>query len=149
MGRRSGLIGMVVQLARDLHLACEDNAELREALEAHQVGLSLSAARLLQPALLLPVRSGAVAPLSDELSLQPRTRCLQAWRDLLLPNGPLSKLLGQQQGSLAGGKPNSSGLQGMVEDEIPASQMHLRALFGVREYSQMHQSLSLGIPLQQ
>jgi hypothetical protein len=74
---------------------------------------------------------------------------VQGWRDLLLPNGPLSKLLSQQQGSLAGGKPNASSLQGMVEDEIPANQMHLRALFGVREYSQMHQSLSLGIPLQQ
>lgn len=74
---------------------------------------------------------------------------VQGWRDLLLPNGPLSKLLSQQQGSLAGGKPNTSSLQGMVEDEIPANQMHLRALFGVREYSQMHQSLSLGIPLQQ
>lgn len=36
-----------------------------------------------------------------------------------------------------------------MEDDIPASQMHLRALFGVREYSQMHQSLNLGIALHQ
>lgn len=40
-------------------------------------------------------------------------------------------------------------VQGMMEDDIPASQMHLRALFGVREYSQMHQSLNLGIALHQ
>lgn len=37
IGRRSGLVGMVIQLARDLHLACEDNTELREALEGQKV----------------------------------------------------------------------------------------------------------------
>eukprot|EP00892_Ulva_mutabilis_P002885 jgi/Ulvmu1/12598/UM092_0028.1 len=108
IGDRSGIVGLVIQLARDLQLACEDNAELRAALAAQQ-----------------------------------------AWLDLKAEHGPLSKLLAQQQGSLAGGKPNTARLQGMMEDDIPASQMHLRALFGVREYSQMHQSLNLGIALHQ
>ena len=37
-------MGMVIQLSRDLHLACEDNTELREALERQKVRYSAFAA---------------------------------------------------------------------------------------------------------
>ena len=70
IGDRSGIVGLVIQLARDLQLACEDNGALRAALAAQQ-----------------------------------------AWVDLTAEHGPLSKLLAQQQGSLAGGKPNTARLQ--------------------------------------
>lgn len=70
IGDRSGIVGLVIQLARDLQLACEDNSELRAALAAQQ-----------------------------------------PWLDLTTEHGPLSKLLAQQQGSLAGGKPNTASLQ--------------------------------------
>lgn len=70
IGDRSGIVGLVIQLARDLQLACEDNSDLRAALAAQQ-----------------------------------------PWLDLTAEHGPLSKLLAQQQGSLAGGKPNTASLQ--------------------------------------
>lgn len=46
-------MGMVIQLSRDLHLACEDNMELREALECQKV-------RLLRLWLLMPVVPGGI-----------------------------------------------------------------------------------------
>jgi hypothetical protein len=107
IGSRSGLIGLVIQLARDLQLACEENSDLLASLHEH---------------------------------------C--AWQSLTSVGGPLSQLLAEQQGSLAGGMPNTTSLQGMYDNDSPGGQIYLRALFGVREYSQMHQSLNLAIPLQ-
>lgn len=80
IGERSGIIGLVIQLARDLQLACEDNADLHAALAA-------------QP----------------------------PWLDLTGEHGPLAKLLAQQQGSLAGGKPNTASLQVRTPSLMPPS----------------------------
>jgi hypothetical protein len=99
-------MGVVIQLARDLQLACDDADELRGALAGHD-----------------------------------------AWQALTREGGPLSKLLLEQQGSYGGGKPSTLSMHGMYEDDSLGSQIHMRALFGIREYSQMHQSLNLGVPL--
>lgn len=106
IGLRSGLIGVVIQLGRDLQLACDESSELAAALTSHA-----------------------------------------AWQQLTQENGPLSKLLLEQQGTFAGGKPNSMSMHGMYEDDSLGSQVHMRALLGIREYSQMHQSLNLGVSL--
>ena len=103
---RSGVIGMVVQLARDLQLACDDSADLSTVLREHT-----------------------------------------AWQQLTQAGGPLGKLLLEQRGSYAGGKPSIMSMHGMYEDDSLGSQIHMRALFGIREYSQMHQSLNLGVAL--
>jgi hypothetical protein len=70
-----------------------------------------------------------------------------SWQQLTQEKGPLSKLLLEQQGSFAGGKPNTMSMHGMYEDDSLGSQIHMSALFGIREYSQMHQSLNLGVPI--
>jgi hypothetical protein len=108
IGLRSGLIGLVIQLGRDLQLAKDDNAPLKVALEQ-------------QP----------------------------SWQLLTKEDGPLSKLLLEQQGSFAGGNPGTMSMHGLNDDDSVGSQIHLHAIFGIREYSQMHQSLNLGVPLRQ
>lgn len=108
IGLRSGLVGLIIQLGRDLQLAVDDNAPLKAALEADA-----------------------------------------SWQALTREEGPLAKLLSEQQGSFAGGKPGTMSMHGLHDDDAVGSQVHLRALFGIREYSQMHQSLNLGIPLRQ
>ena len=108
IGLRSGLIGLIIQLGRDLQLAVDDNAPLAAALARHE-----------------------------------------SWRALARDDGPLCKLLSEQQGSFAGGKPGTMSMHGLHDDDAVGSQVHLRALFGIREYSQMHQSLNLGVPLRQ
>jgi hypothetical protein len=108
IGQRSGLIGIVIQLGRDLQLAKDDNAPLKAALQQQQ-----------------------------------------SWELLTKEDGPLSKLLLEQQGSYAGGKPGTMSMQSLHDEDTAGSQIHLHALFGIREYSQMHQSLNLGVPLRQ
>lgn len=44
IGERSGLIGMVIQLGRDLHQACEENADLKADLDGFSSWNSLWAA---------------------------------------------------------------------------------------------------------
>ena len=97
---------MVIQLSRDLQLACNESAELAAALTAHP-----------------------------------------EWEQLTQQNGPLARLLLEQQGTYSGSKPNSMSMHGMYEDDSLGSQIHMRALFGIREYAQMHQSLNLGASL--
>lgn len=99
-------MGIVVQLGRELQLACDETVELRRALESHA-----------------------------------------SWRRLTQEDGPLAKLLMEQQGSFAGGNPKTMSMHGMTDDDTLASQIHMQALLGIREFSQMHQSLHLGVPL--
>lgn len=97
--------------------------------------------------MVIPLGRALQMACDDAIPLRDALTEHSSWGQLTQEAGPLSKLLLEQQGTFAGGVPNTMSMHGMTDDDSLSSQLHVRALFGIREFSQMHQSLNLGVPL--
>lgn len=69
------------------------------------------------------------------------------WVDLLQEGGPLMQLQGEQAGSIGGGKPAVLGQDGVLDETSSSPADFSRVMFGIREFSAMHQSLNLAVAL--
>lgn len=106
MGQRSGLVGLVINLASVFQAAAQTNAEIKQAFDQDT-----------------------------------------HWTRLLAEKGPLGQLQSEQAGSLGGGKPAVLGQDVIVDETASSPSDFSRVMFGIREFSAMHQSLNLAVAL--